>query len=225
MNREEQELDQKSIRYALGKHADLDGLACDCVGFANASGGAILLGIEDKQEEPPVGQRIDDAMIDNLRKRVPQVTVNVSAVPQKRTARNGGEYVEIHVAGNQQSIASTSDGRYFLRVADETRRLLPDDLGRLMTDRTSYVWETQVVPNVPASQHDPEKLAAFVAAIRASDRVSGFVKGKTDRELLEHYLFVKNDSLTHLGVLWIGRREDRAALACAGDPVHQVRRA
>ncbi len=37
-NREGHELDQKSLRYALGKHADLDGLACDCVAFANAAG-------------------------------------------------------------------------------------------------------------------------------------------------------------------------------------------
>src|SRR5260370_28343063 len=110
MNAEGQELDLKSIRYALGKQADIDGLACDCVGFANASGGAVLLGIEDRQAEPPTGQRIDDPMIDALRRRIPQITVNVYAVPQKRTAKNGAEYVEIRVAGNQQSIASTSDG-------------------------------------------------------------------------------------------------------------------
>ncbi len=47
MSAESQSLDQKSLRYALGKHEDADGLACDCVGFANAAGGTILLGIED----------------------------------------------------------------------------------------------------------------------------------------------------------------------------------
>ena len=51
MSRDGQELDQKSLRYALGKHADLDGLACDCVAIANAAGGVILLGIEDDQAE------------------------------------------------------------------------------------------------------------------------------------------------------------------------------
>jgi ATP-dependent DNA helicase RecG len=212
MNREGHVLDLKSIRYALGKHGDLDGLACDCVGFANASGGAILLGLEDQQDEPPAGQRIDDALIDSLRKRIPQVTVNVSAVPQKRAAKNGGEYVEIRVAGNQQSIASTSDGWYFLRVADETRRLLPDDLGRLMADRNSLVWELVVVRNVPATQRDARRVSDFLAQIRASDRVSAFVKNKSLEELLGHYLFVKGECLTNLGVLWVGRREDRAAL-------------
>lgn len=64
MNAEGQDLDLKSMRYALGKQADLNGLACDRVGFANASGGAVKLGIEDRQAEPPIGQQIDDAMID-----------------------------------------------------------------------------------------------------------------------------------------------------------------
>lgn len=204
--------DQKSIRYLLGKHRDADDLASDCVGFANAAGGEILLGIEDHAAEPPADQRVEELLVENLRKRLPQITINVSAVPQKRTANNGGEYIEIRVAGNQQSIASTSDGRYFLRVADETRRLLPDDLGRLMADRNSLVWEMNVVRRVSSRQYDARKQADFVNQVRASDRVSAFLKSKSDDELLEHYLFTKDGCLTNLGVLWIGRREDRAAL-------------
>jgi type I restriction enzyme R subunit len=38
MTVEGQELDVKSIRYAIDKHKDLDGLDCDCVAFANAVG-------------------------------------------------------------------------------------------------------------------------------------------------------------------------------------------
>ncbi|MFN0050704.1 MAG: ATP-binding protein [Planctomycetales bacterium] len=215
MTQEGQSLDRKSLRYAIGKHDDLHGLACDCVGFANAAGGEILLGIEDGDDEPPLHQRVSDDLVEKLRKRIPQVTVNVAAVPQKRTAANGGEYVEIQVAGNQQSIAATSDGRYFLRVADETRRLLPDDLGRLMADRNSLVWELSVVRRAPIEKCDPQKRASFVSQVRASDRVSPFVKGKSDDELLEYYLFQQEGCLTNLGVLWIGRREDRAALLYA----------
>jgi ATP-dependent DNA helicase RecG len=42
-----------------------------------------------------------------------------------------------------------------------------------------------------------------------------FVKGKSDEELLAYYLLTKGKFLTNLGVLWIGRREDRATLANA----------
>ena len=104
MNTEGQILDQKSLRYALGKHEDADGLACDCVGFANAIGGTVLLGIEDGQDEPPASQRVGDDFAYRLRKRLAQITVNVGVAVRKVTARNGGEFVEIQVFRNEQSI-------------------------------------------------------------------------------------------------------------------------
>lgn len=212
MSGEGQEREQKSIRYALAKHKDLDKLACDCVGFANASGGFIWLGIEDGEKEPPADQRINPQLVDSIRKRIPQQAVNVHVIPEVIIASNGGEFLKLHVPGNQQGIAATSDGRYFLRVADETRRLMPDDLGRLMTDRNALVWELSVVHRIPATHFDPRKLGDFLEQVRASERVSDFVKHKTDAEILDHYLFVKDGLLTNLGVLWIGRRADRAGL-------------
>jgi len=141
--------------------------------------------------------------------------VNVGAMAAKRRASNGGEYIEIRVHGNQQSIASTSDGRFYIRVSDETHPVRGDDLTRLMADRNSFVWELQPARGVSAEQYDPEKLAMFAENIRASDRVSDFVKHKSRSELLEHYFMVRDGCLTHLGVLWVGRRVDRAALLYA----------
>jgi ATP-dependent DNA helicase RecG len=215
MGTEGQLLDQKSLRYALGKHEDADGLACDCVGFANAAGGTIQLGIEDGQDKPPASQRVADDLPDRLRKRLAQITVNVGVSVRKITAESGDEFLEIQVFRNEQSIAATSDGRYFIRVSDETRRLLPDDLGRLMAEKNSFVWELQTSRHISLQACDAAKLADFVARVRASGRVSDFVMDKADTELLEHYLFVRSDMLTNLGVLWIGRREDRAALLYA----------
>ena len=215
MSTEGQTLDQKSLRYALGKHEDADGLACDCVGFANAAGGTILLGIEDGQDEPPASQRVADDFPDRVRKRLAQITVYVGVAVRKVAVGNGGEFVEVQVFRNEQSIAATSDGRYFIRVSDETRRLLPDDLGRLMAEKNSFVWELRTTKRVPSHAWDDGKLADFVRRVRASDRVSEFVRGKADAELLEHYLFVRSGLLTSLGILWIGRREDRAALLYA----------
>ncbi len=108
MSEEGQQREQKSIRYALEKHKDLDGLTCDCVAFANAAGGIICLGIEDGELEPPADQRIDVQLVESIRKRIPQQTVNVHVVPQVVIAPNGGQYLELRVSGNQQSIAATS---------------------------------------------------------------------------------------------------------------------
>ncbi|MBI3919767.1 MAG: ATP-dependent DNA helicase [Armatimonadetes bacterium] len=212
MSREGCEFDQKSLRYVLDKHRDADALACDCVGFANAVGGSIVLGMEDGQNDPPPGQRVPEDLPDRLTKRITQITTNVGLVARRVTAANGGEYIHIQVVRNEQGIAATTDGRYFLRVADETRRLMPDDLGRLLTEKNNFVWELQTTQRVPRNRYDLEKLRGFVEHVRASDRVSPFVRNKSEEELLEHYLFVIGRHLTNLGILWIGLREDRAAL-------------
>jgi predicted HTH transcriptional regulator len=52
---EGQLLDQKSLRAVTGKTADWNEIAKDCIAFANATGGRLLLGIEDGQSEPPGG--------------------------------------------------------------------------------------------------------------------------------------------------------------------------
>ena len=220
MSAEGLEFDRKSIRYVLDKHHDAGSLACDCVAFANAVGGNILLGIEDDQTEPPATQRVPDDLPERLSKRIPQITVNVGITCQKKVASNGGEYLELEVFPNQQSIAATSDGRYFIRVSDESHRLMPDELSRLFAEKNTFVWELQTTRRVSRDRVDRAKLAEFSKAIRASDRVSAFVKAKSEDELLEHYLFANGPHLTNLGILWIGRREDRSH-----SPVHQVRRA
>ncbi|MDR1424606.1 MAG: hypothetical protein LBI92_08395 [Azoarcus sp.] len=41
------------------------------------------------------------------------------------------------------TVASTTDGRYFLRVADQSKPVTGDGVMRLATERTALPWETQ----------------------------------------------------------------------------------
>ena len=51
--------------------------------------------------------------------------------------------------------------------------------------------------------------------MRASDRVENSVKEKTDDELLDHYQLAQGNSLTNLGVLFLGRQHQRGQLTTA----------
>lgn len=216
MSGEHQTIEKKSLNLVVGRKADFDEIAHECVGMANARGGHIYIGIEDKEVLPPVSQKIDDALIEKIRKRLPEITVNIVIEPRKVFASNGGEYVDLEVFPSQ-SFASTSNGRYFLRVGDENRPLMPDDLSRLMNDKAAFIWEVQTSQKVPHTRRDEAKTKQFLEMIRASDRdrVSDFVKAKDDEGILEHYLLTKDEHLTNLGVLWIGKREDRVTLSYA----------
>lgn len=214
MTLEGQLRDQKSLRAVTGKTADWSELAKDCIAFANATGGQLLLGIEDGQAEPPAGQRIPADLPDTLRRKLAERTVNVAALPDVVTAPNGGQYIALRIP-RALGVASTTDGRYFLRVADQSKPVTGDDVMRLASERAALPWETQTTLNLPRAQADAAQRERLLQALRASDRVKPSVKEKTDDELLDHYQLAHGPLLTHLGVLCIGGQHQRAQLATA----------
>lgn len=219
MRLEDGETDRKSLRLVTGRNPDWDAIARDCVCFANARGGCLLIGIEDGEELPPAGQTIPVELPERLRRRVGELTVNVQVMAEVRTAANGGAYVELTIA-RAGGIASTSDGRYFLRVDTACNPIVGDDVLRLADERPGFAWESMTVAGTDVARADPAKVASLVAGLRGSPRVKDSVKDKTDGELLAHYGLVADGRLTHLGILLVGRTSDRAALGTA--PVIQV---
>jgi len=209
--RESQHIDRKSVRKVTGSTADFGELARDCVCFANGAGGTLLIGIEDNDDAPPTGQRVDPALLDRIRKRVGELTVNVQVVPELKRHENGGEYISLTIA-RSAGVASTSDGRYFLRIGDTCRPIVGDDVMRLANERPATPWEEMISQGVPRANADSTKVASFCTGLRASDRVKPSVKEKSDDELLAHYGLAEGDVLTNLGVLLVGGRHDRARL-------------
>lgn len=214
MSHEGDTVDCKSLRKIQGRTADWKEIASACVCFANAAGGRLLIGIEDEQAAPASGQAIDEALLAQLRKRIGELTINVQVAPRIVTADNGGQFIELEVA-RSVGVASTSDGRYFLRVGDTCRPLVGDEIMRLMDERPAQPWETLTSLDVLLRDADLAKQARLLQALRASDRVKQDVKEKSDAELLSHYGLSREGRLTHLGVLLIGSAHDRARLGTA----------
>jgi ATP-dependent DNA helicase RecG len=214
MSSEGQNVDRKSLKLVTGKTAQWDELAKDCVAFANAQGGRLLLGIEDGEIEPPSGQHIPMELAEKVRKRISELTVNVTAAAVIQASASGGEYLEILI-NRSHAPASTTDGRFYLRVADESKPLVGEEIQSLMNERSAQPWETLTTLQAKRGQVDSPKLAAFAKGIRTSDRVKPSVKEKSDSELLDHYLLADGPYLTNLGILCVGRRQDRARLGTA----------
>ena len=205
-------LDKKSLSIIIGKTADWKELAKDCVSFANSAGGKIIIGIEDDDVLPPSTQIVPDDLIEKILKRIPALTINVAIVPQKIQAENGGEYIELNVLRSSQTIASTTDGRYYMRVSDECKPILPDEIARLASEKDAFIWEEKAVRRIPFADCDPEKFRQFVSDMRTSERVSSFIKEMSGEEIVEHYFLTIDGILSNLGILWIGKRNDRATL-------------
>lgn len=207
--------DKKSLEVAYGNLKDV---ARDCVAFANASGGVLDLGIEDEADAPPPSQAVDTTLAQRVVKRIHEQTVNVTVGAEICTHPEGGQYLRLTVP-RAVAVASTSDGRYYLRDGDASKPVTGDDVLRLATERPTVAWEA-----LPSAERavDADRAAAtrLAAALRASERVKASVKEKSDPELLAHYGLVAGDALTHLGVLMIGTPTQRLRLGTA--PIVQV---
>ncbi|MCD8411490.1 ATP-binding protein [Tenacibaculum finnmarkense] len=209
---ENSQFDKKSLKLIKGSTADWKELAKDCVCFANGVGGEIHIGIEDEEDFPDATQKIKPRLIDEINKRIPQLTLNVGIIPSIEKAENGGEYINLKILRSSQTIACTSNGKYYMRVADECRPLMPEDMTRVASEKQAFVWEEKVVRKISIENVDFSKRDRLLSDIINSERVSNFVREMSREELLDYYLLTSKNYVTNLGLLWFGTRKDRALL-------------
>lgn len=211
--RENSLYDRKSLRAIHGPKADFKEIAKDCVGFANAQGGVIDLGIEDDVDIPDASQRIPKDLPTKLINKIAGLTVNVSATTEKITSDNGGEFLRLSIQRNAHSLASTSDGRYYIRIGDSSKPVTGDEFFRLAGEKDSTKWEN-IVSQWEWQKCDRYKLSDFLARIKDSDRVSDFIKEKETKEILDYFGLTKEDGdeMTNLGVLFIGTQSQRGSM-------------
>ena len=211
--RENSLYDRKSLRSIHGPKADFKEIAKDCVGFANAQGGVIDLGIEDDADIPDAIQRIPEDLPTTLINKIAGLTVNVSATTEIITDDNGGEFLRLFVQRNAHSLASTSDGRYYIRIGDSSKPVTGDEFFRLAGEKDSTKWEN-IASQWTWQKCDRDKLSDFLERIKYSDRVSDFIKEKETKEILDYFGLTKEDGdeMTNLGVLFIGTQSQRGSM-------------
>ena len=188
-------------------------LAKTCVCLANAQGGVIVIGFEDKTKEPPHEQKINQKQINDTLEKLRgfcfSVGLSTSAILNHA---NGGEYFEIQVFPSQKIVATTSDGKIYIRIADKCEPVHGEDLQRIVAEKDAFQWEL-VGKNIPLNTVPENNVQKLVNDIRLSDRVKDSIKEKSDIEILEHYSLIQNRQLTNLGILWLGTAQQRAKLS------------
>jgi ATP-dependent DNA helicase RecG len=208
----------KSLRKVIspeGKYntEGLRDLVVTCVCLANAQGGIITIGIEDKDREPPVMQSISDEVVNTTITRLRSLCFNVGlAAGEIMTHDNGSHFFNIIIHPSLKSIATTADGKIYIRIGDQCHAARSEDIHRLASEKDAFQWEIQ--PQAVTLDQIPEaNLRAFADGIRESKRVKAPIKELSDVEIAEHYNLVDRNQMTHLGVLWLGTPSQRSRLA------------
>ena len=189
-------------------------LAITCVSLANAQGGTIAIGFDDKSKLPPVVQTINQKEANDAATRLKSLCFNVSlssSIVQEH--ENGSQFFTITVSPSLKSIASTSDGKFYIRVVDKCEPVRNEDIHRLANEKEAFQWELVCTKSVQIFDIEQSTLVRFAEKIRNSDRVKDHIKQMSDVEIAENYNLVIDGYLTYLGILWLGNARQRSRIA------------
>ena len=214
MKDENNVIEYKSIRKIQTGENGLKDLSVTCVCLANTQGGSILIGCDDKTKLPPSSQVLTYEIVNDVVTRLRNLCFNVGLFSSGIfTHENGGQYFEIQVHRSAKSIATTSDGRIYLRVGDQCQPVRSEDIHHLVNEKEAFQWELVCSKIIRLSDVNQSEINNLINDIRSSAKVSNYVKGKTTTEILEYYNLIENNFLTNLGILWLGFSQQRARLA------------
>lgn len=182
---EDQWLDRKSARVA-GRE-----LANAMIGFANADGGFIVIGLHDGRVEG-IGadaKRQNEILQANLDFCMPPVRVEVRHVDCVNREGEPERLLVLEIQPSEVVHANQRD-EVFLRVGDENRRLTFSQRQELLYDKGQSSYETRVsAANFKCL--DYQLLRSYAQALRTRDPIS----------LLKARELAKGDSLTIAGCL------------------------
>jgi len=162
--REDQWFDRKSVRISA------DALADAMIGFANADGGRLVVGIHSGRVE---GVNSDTRHLNALL----QASIDFTQPPVRHAVayvdctNDKGEPDRILVLDIEASeqIHRNKKHECFLRVGDENRRLGPTEERELAFDKGESIFDGTIVPDLTLEDLDDEAIALFKQKVGATD--------------------------------------------------------
>lgn len=213
MNSEKQTTEYKSIQKIRTGDKGFKDLAITCVALANAQGGKIYIGYDNTQKRPLPNQSVLQDEINNAITKLRSLCFNVGLTSSEILEDEmSSQYFVINVYPSQRSIATTSDGKIYLRIADKCEPVRSEDIQRLSEEKGAYQWEI-IRTKHRFDANAISTLRLLAQDIRKSPRVRGHIKQLDDVELAEHYHLTDDGFLTNLGVLWIGTSKQRNSIS------------
>lgn len=184
--REDQWFDRKSIRTAPDKLANL------LVGFRNAEGGAVVIGLHDGHVEGSGRHpdRVNALLQAAMKYTVPVVPHTVTWVPCRNDRGEADQLLVFGVEPGDTVYANHRD-EVFLRVGDVNRRLTFEERRQLLFDKGQSSFEGQRVPNTGLPDLDWDLVGKYARAQHHPDGT----------RLLAARGLVDGEALTIAGVL------------------------
>jgi ATP-dependent DNA helicase RecG len=170
---EGQWLERKGPRIKARPLADL------LVGFANAEGGLICIGVQDGRIEgvDRAGKLLNEWRQAALDFTVPPVRHTFEILDCTNGRGEANHLVVIEVEASER-VHESASGDTFLRIGDESRKLGPFMAQELRYDKGESTFDGRAQTDATSADLDDERVDAYLAAIRATDRPDSALRAR-----------------------------------------------
>lgn len=183
------------------------GLAPIISAFANAEGGSIVIGIDEKTRAIDGVNGIGEEGINNLITAPKDVCVPMPRYHEEfiSVINNKGKsdrLLLLHIEASHEQVIRTFNGSTYLRVADKTKELKGDDLRNLEYSKSVRYYEDECHPDASINDLDTSLLDSYREILHAQDlsyeqllAARGFIRTQGDKYRLTNaavLLFAKN---------------------------------
>jgi ATP-dependent DNA helicase RecG len=192
---EDQWFDRKSARISPQK------LAESLIGFGNAEGGTVIVGVSDGDVEGTDGdvQRRNAFVRAGVELVSPPLRVEHSLIPCVNTSGQRDHLLCLRVEPGD-TVHSSARDEVFLRVGDSTFRLSFGQRQELLFDKGQAVYESHIVPGTDIEDVDGALVRDYVTSVGSDD----------PNRLLHARGLLRDNTLTVAGYLLFGRHpQDR----------------
>lgn len=178
-------------------------------GFANADGGTLVVGRNDRGEV--VGVADARRLLEEIPNKVRDLLGIVVAVHLRTESQR--ELIEIVVEPSPTPISYR--GEYHVRSGSTKQELRGPALSAFLLRRLGRHWDGAPVPGVAASDLDAEALRTFRARAARSDRMEEGALPDTDAELIERLHLTDGEFLKRAAILLFHRDPERFVAGAA----------
>ena len=172
-------------------------------GFANAKGGKIFIGKNDKGEI--IGIENQKRLMDDIPNKIQTLLGIICDVDLHE--EDGKYYIEIDV--KPYDVPISYQGKYHFRSGSTKQELRGNTLNEFLLKKAGKTWDDVVEPRASLSDIDSFAIEAFKDGAAKSKRLP-FIENEKDIEsILENLLLLENGNLKRAAILLFGKTPER----------------
>ena len=172
-------------------------------GFANAKGGKIYIGKNDKGKV--IGVKNYKRLMDDIPNKIQTLLGIICDVDLHE--KDGKHYIEIDV--KPYDVPISYQGKYHYRSGSTKQELRGNALNEFLLKKAGKTWDDVIEPRVDISDIDTTAIEAFKRGAAKSKRLP-FIKNEKDiTSILENLLLTENENLKRSAVLLFGKNPER----------------